>query len=181
MTEPLVFLPLAGQRPHVGIPAGWCIAAQDVSEDDYAYYRWLRRLWSGWAERKPRTLLVVEHDICVPPGLLEEMAACPHTLCAARYDLYAPFGIPPAAACRNVGGPAEGDWADLACLGCSKFGAERPAWPLPDPLPWWLLDSSLAGALRLLGLRWHLHGRVEHMHRSPRISAITSNSPLAAI
>lgn len=44
-------------------------------------------------------------------------------------------------------------WADSVGLGCTRMRPDRP-WPLPNPVPWGHLDSSLCHALKV---RWHIH------------------------
>ena len=46
------------------------------SQDDYSQSEIWRQLW-----RTPGDLVCVEQDVVVPPGLIEELLACPHDWC----------------------------------------------------------------------------------------------------
>jgi len=108
----------------------------DVSADDFAYWRLARALWG---EREPFT--IVEHDVLVEPGSIEELDACPEPWCA--------FAI------HSVDVGTGMSW--VATFGCVRF---RPsgAWPLLDPVGWTWLDMETEDALHALGWAKHVHG-----------------------
>ena len=107
-----------------------------TGEADTAYWSLLRDLWDA-----RETVTLVEHDVAPPPGVIDEMAACPRDWCAVPYrcgDQY------------------------MTALGCTKFSAalmERN----PDTVSriqrreWHSLDGQIVGTL-------HMHGETEHVH-----------------
>jgi hypothetical protein len=79
-----------------------------VGESDFEYGILLEQLWSAG-----ETFMLVEHDIVIHEGLVEEFAACPEEWCSSPYTY---FDQP---VTTSGGG-----------LGCTKFAAELMArWP----------------------------------------------------
>lgn len=123
---------------------------------DDSYHRLLAELWETGG-----TFVVVEHDIVVRPGVIDELGACPEWWCGFPYLF--------------LGGLHNG-------LGCAKFSAELLA-EHPDVIAatleentpthpaghWCNLDDRITRQLRRRGVAKHAHGPpVEHRkaHRS---------------
>ena len=104
------------------------------------YWRFVRSQWGS-------PFIIVEHDIVVFPGALRELWACPRAWCAYLY-------------------PMDAD-VDLAAFGCVKFASpltDKP-WPVPKPVPWFSLDSTMEYALESAGWEKHVHLRhVRHVN-----------------
>jgi len=123
--------------------------------DDEAYWRLLARLWS-----QPGSTLIVEQDVGIRAGVVEELERCPQPWC----------GFPTA-----IGQLL------LVCLGCTRFSAELKS-AEPDLLDavgrdasggvparvWQRLDVRVFDQLRARGYRQHEHvPAVRHYHRYP--------------
>lgn len=121
--------------------------------DDAAYWRLLTRLWS-----QPGSTLVVEQDVGIRAGVVEQLECCPKPWCGFP----TPIG-------RQL----------LVALGCTRFSAELKA-AEPDlldvvgedaggPVParhWRRLDVRIFDQLRVRGYRQHEHSpAVRHYHR----------------
>jgi hypothetical protein len=113
-----------------------------LGQDD-SYYHLLAGLW-----RKRRGFVLVEHDIVVWPGAIQQLEECPEPWCL--YPYYASVGW-----CRDA-------------LGCTKFSASLlKQYPdcLTEPFPtccnhtkyWCGLDRLIAHRLKGYGLEPHLH------------------------
>lgn len=112
--------------------------------DEEEYYRLLSTLW-----REKEGFLVVEHDIVVWPGAIQQLIDCPEPWCAMPY--YSAVG-----------------WIEDG-LGCTKFGPsllqQYPA-ALKEPFPtccshskhYCGLDRLIAHRLEKLGVLVHVHG-----------------------
>lgn len=111
-------------------------------------------LEEAWAARE--SFLVVEHDIEIRAGLVEELDACPEPWCAAPYV---------------VGSDPNGFIE--SSLGCTRFSAEllRDAPQIISGLPvrdWRRLDCEISPRLRTAGYEPHVHlPAVLHHHRYP--------------
>ena len=110
----------------------------DVSGDDYAYWRLVKRLWT--AKSPGESFALVEHDVLVEPDTLASLDDCPERWCA-----YAIHSV-------DVGNGQP--W--VATFGCVRF---RPSgdWPLPEPVEWTWLDMETEEALHKLGWVKHVH------------------------
>ncbi len=135
--------------------AGWAARVGgrlvDVSADREAYWRLLVEAWDGTAD-----LMVVEHDVLPPPGIVAELAGCPAEWCTCPY---------------RVGG-----LMISRGLGCARFAAGLQA-RVPDAaveagVPagerepgrvWWALDHRLAGVLGRFGCVPHEHRAASHL------------------
>lgn len=123
--------------------------------DDSAYCRLLTEHW-----RQPGPLMVIEHDIGIHAGVVEELAACLEPWCGHPYLIGTQL---------------------LVCLGCTRFSA---ALKLAEPdlmdavsadatggLPagdWRRLDVRILDHLRRRGYKQHEHQQpVKHYHRYP--------------
>jgi hypothetical protein len=121
--------------------------------DMSAYWRLLAACW-----REPGELLVIEQDIGVRAGVVEELAACPEPWCGFGYPI---------------------DGSTAVCLGCTRFAAALKA-AEPDLLEevgedasaglpardWRRLDVRILDALRKRGYQQHRHHpNVLHYHR----------------
>lgn len=121
--------------------------------DDTGYARILVDAWAA-----PGDLLIVEHDIGIRAGVIEELLACSQPWCGFEYPI--------------------GDQL-LVCLGCTRFTAHLKA-SLPDLMleaaavadsgvpagDWRRLDVRIAGRLEAFGHRSHAHSPpLEHFHR----------------
>lgn len=137
------------------VPAGTPIDWREIDLGDNAgYWRVLAEVW-----RHPGSTLIVEQDIGIHAGVIEELAACPEPWCGAPYPL--------------DGGVM------LACLGCTRFTAGlKAAEPdlldvagevTGDGLPardWRRLDVRTGDELRRRGYTMHVHDQpVKHYHR----------------
>jgi len=118
----------------------------DVSADHRDYWRLLSDVWAA-----AETTIIVEHDIVVPPGMVQALWDCPKDWCSAPYAM----------------GQIEG-----TALGCTKFSGalmkrQRTALSrIPvEHRRWQALDSILTGTLRRNGEAEHIHGpAVRHLH-----------------
>jgi hypothetical protein len=119
----------------------------DVSSDDQAYWRLLRDLWHAGDD-----FIVVEQDIVVWPGLLNEMSECTQDWCSSPYRM------------SDI---------ETTALGCVKFGSPlltRTAGLLDGILEqhrsWQGLDGMLTGELHRRGYQEHVHlPAVRHLHK----------------
>lgn len=120
----------------------------NVSEDPYAYWALVSRLW-----HTGDPFVLVEHDIVLRPDTIERLSDCVHQWCAFTY-LQAP------------GEPVSG-------LGCVKF---IPTVPLHleagwgDPI-WQNVDATVAGLLHAAGWRVHEH-KPPLRHLNPKVIAL---------
>jgi hypothetical protein len=120
---------------------------RDVSASVYAYWSLVRELWAAGDD-----FAIVEHDIVVRPGLLDEYAGCPEAWCVASYH------VTPTAVMNS--------------FGCVRFRGvltrEHPVFESPrlaEPVRWWSLDSTVEMELMArLGHAKCQHGYVEHLH-----------------
>ena len=125
----------------------------DVSAHHEAYYTLLGRLWEDG-----RPFLVIEHDVEIRAGLVDELAACPEVWCAFQYA-----------------GPGGGMLG--TSLGCTRFGAAlleaEPDLVRVNPTrDWRRLDCELLPALQRRGYAPHFHEPpVKHHHRYNGICA----------
>jgi hypothetical protein len=121
--------------------------------DDHAYWALLANLW-----REPGDLLIVEQDIGIHAGVVEELTGCREPWCGFPYHIGEQL---------------------LVCLGCTRFTAELKA-AEPDLLDvvgedgtgglparvWQRLDVRILDHLRERGYRQHRHEpAVRHYHR----------------
>jgi len=132
----MVYVPWTRQYPECRValePAAPVYV--DVSADPHDYWRLVRALWG---EREP--FILVEHDVIVGPGTIEELRACPEPWCA--------FAI------HSVDVGTGMSW--VATFGCVRF---RPSgdWPLPEPVTWTWLDMETEDALHKRGWMKHVH------------------------
>lgn len=123
--------------------------------DDTAYWRLLTEAWAA-----PGPTLIIEQDVGIRAGLIEELAACPEPWCGFGYPLDK-GAMPP------------------CCLGCTRFTAAlKHAEPdlldvvgevTGDGLPardWRRLDVRTSDELRRRGYSMHVHQPpVRHFHK----------------
>ena len=112
-------------------------------DTDLAYYDLLHSLW-----RAQETFTVVEHDIVVHPGAIQELEDCPEPWCTFPYYC-------------SVGWIIDG-------LGCTKFSrammTEHPAF-LDEPFPGCCKHSKhYCGLDRLIAHRANELGMYPHVH-----------------
>jgi hypothetical protein len=118
-----------------------------------AYYDLLGELWAAG-----QSFLLVEHDIELRAGLVEELETCPEPWCAAPY----------------VVGSSRDGFIESS-LGCTRFTAEimRAVPDLISSLPvrdWRRLDCEISPRLRTAGFEPHVHHpAVKHHHVYPRL------------
>jgi hypothetical protein len=162
------------------VPATRAVPAICRLGEEFAYWGWLRTCWD-MARSEGADLLVVEHDIQLTQRAYRGLVECPEPWCAGIYVQKPPRAPEPVFVARVNQGPwHEGPmvngvlevtfpddpprlaprwlkpgerWADSVGLGCTRMRPDRP-WPLPNPVPWGHLDSSLCHALKV---RWHIH------------------------
>lgn len=126
--------------------------------DDTAYARLLVAAWA-----QPGDLVVVEHDVGIRAGAIEELTACSQPWCGFPYPIGEQL---------------------LVCLGCTKFSAHLKA-SLPSLMAeaaaigesdgggvpmgdWRRMDVRIAACLERHGHARHRHEpAVEHYHRYP--------------
>lgn len=123
--------------------------------DDTAYSRILVDAWEALGD-----LVVVEHDVGIRDGVLQELLDCGQPWCGFPYPI--------------------GDQL-LVCLGCTKFSAHLKA-SLPNLMvvaatvddsgmpagDWRRMDVRIADRLEALGHQRHVHGPpVTHFHLYP--------------
>lgn len=121
--------------------------------DDGAYWALLAEAW-----REPGDLLIVEQDVGIRAGVVEELMSCREPWCGFPYPIGAQL---------------------LVCLGCTRFTAELKAWE-PDLLDavgddatgglparaWQRLDVRILDHLRARGYAQHRHEPpVSHFHK----------------
>jgi hypothetical protein len=127
----------------------------DVTGDDTGYWREIRSRWQGKDD-----LVIIEQDIEIVPGGVEEMLACDRDWCCYAYTIFRTrtrlrYGLGftkfSAAAQRKVTARriAEG-WA--LCTQCQGRGC------------WNHLDGRISEQLRKAGMKPHVHGDVKHLH-----------------
>lgn len=141
----------------------------DVSGDEEAYYRFLAEHWASGED-----LLVVEHDIVLRGGVIDELEACPEPWCGFVHSIGTQY---------------------LACLGCTRFRSglicaaadavvragecrydpDDPGRVVADGIGarhWVRMDVRLAAVLRdVYGYRVHEHWPpVEHLNPRQRVA-----------
>lgn len=128
----------------------------DVNGDDFAYWREIRSRWQG-----EKDLVLIEQDIEVCEGGVEEMLACEHDWCCYAYTIFRTrqrlrYGLGftkfSARAQRLVNARRIAEGFAL-CSMCQGKGC------------WYHLDGRIAELLRKEGkLKPHVHGDVKHHH-----------------
>ena len=127
-----------------------------VSEDRFAYWRLLCRLWADG-----EGFMVLEHDVVCRPDVLDQFGTCDEPWCAF------PYADMCCAACVEK-------WRNT--LGCTRFSAEIIR-AVPDAVSgitpgmrdWHCLCNGLGAALRTAGFTHHWHAPpVRHHHMSLR-------------
>lgn len=78
----------ANLRPETAAAAGEAATYVDTGKDDEAYWRLLRDLWN-----RKRTFILLEQDILPPPGMLDELWACPAEWCGCPYPVGNIWGV----------------------------------------------------------------------------------------
>lgn len=122
----------------------------DLGERHDAYRELLEECWADG-----RAFLLIEHDIEIRAGVVEELEACPEPWCSFAYAIGWPPGL-----------------IDSS-LGCTRFSAELlAATPsLISDLPvrdWRRLDCEINPRLRTAGYAPHVHEpAVKHHHAYP--------------
>jgi hypothetical protein len=128
----------------------------DVTGDNFAYWREIRSRWTG-----EQDLVLIEQDIEIPEGGVEEMLACEHDWCAYAYTIFRTkqrlrYGLgftkfsAHAQQLVNARRIAEGF---ALCSMCKGQGC------------WYHLDGRITELLRTEGgLKPHVHGDVTHHH-----------------
>ncbi len=128
----------------------------DVSSDNFAYWREIRARWRGTED-----LVLIEQDIEIVPGGVEEMLACEHDWCCYAYTIFRTrqrlrYGLgftkfsARAQQLVNARLIAEGF---ALCNFCQGRGC------------WNHLDGRISELLRNVGkLKPHVHGDVKHLH-----------------
>lgn len=120
----------------------------DVSGADLAYWELLGSLWS-----EGRDFVVVEHDVEIRAGVIEELAECPEWFCAFAY----PYKAIPSAGIELLKAP----------LGCTRYRSElmerAPDLFAGPPVHWERLNALVEVEL--------LRGKVcvPHTHMPPVI------------
>jgi hypothetical protein len=112
-------------------------------------YAQLLATW--WNRTDGRPLMIVEHDVLPPDGMLGELERCREPWCVSPYPIF------------------DGRTADAA-LGCTKFSAEIQA-AQPNLLTmladsgthWMYLDDHIQRWLRQSGFQPHQHAASEHL------------------
>lgn len=123
--------------------------------DDTAYARALVEAWAV-----PGDLTVVEHDVGIRAGVIEELLDCSQPWCGFPYAIGTQL---------------------LVCLGCTRFSAHLKA-SLPQLMEqaaaiadsgmqagdWRRMDVRIAGCLERYGHQRHVHlPEVQHFHTYP--------------
>lgn len=153
-----VICPYTALHPRVASAldhSGWPWKAIDVSHSDTTYARLFGVLWATG-----ETFALVEHDIVIRPGVLDELAACDEQWCAFSYSYQS---------------------SEHYGLGCVKFSADLLC-TYPDAVAetwlevsnvhprghWCNLDDRLSRVLTARCVTQHQHGPpVEHLHTAP--------------
>jgi hypothetical protein len=104
----------------------------DVSGSVYAYWELLRDLWA-----EGRDFLVVEHDVVIRAGVIDELESCPEWFCAFAY----PYRAIPSADIEILKAP----------LGCTRYRSQlmvkRPELFAGAPLHWEKLNALVEVSL----------------------------------
>jgi hypothetical protein len=138
------------------IPAGQTVEWREIDPgDDRAYSRILVEAWA-----EPGDLVIVEHDVGIRAGVIEELQACRQPWCGFPYPIGEQL---------------------IVCLGCTKFSAHLKA-SLPGLMAdaagigeedgggvpaghWCRMDIRIAACLERLGHNRHRHEpAVDHFH-----------------
>ena len=116
-----------------------------VGDHEWAYWRLLSSIWAA-----QKTVLLIEHDIVVAPGVVQALLDCERDWCAALYQMG-----------QHVG----------TGFGCTKLsGSLMVRMPtvvsriLPQHRSWTALDSIVLGTLRRNGVEEHVHGDLTATH-----------------
>lgn len=128
----------------------------DVTGDDFGYWREIRARWQGTED-----LVIIEQDIEICAGGVEEMLACDHDWCCYAYTIFRTrqrlrYGLGftkfSARAQQLVNGRRIAEGFTL-CTMCQGKGC------------WYHLDGRIAELMRRDGkLKPHVHGDVRHLH-----------------
>jgi hypothetical protein len=141
---------------------------------DIAYWQAIADRWTG-----AESLVIIEQDNEITADVLPSFAACPEPWCCYAYRTPA-YDISPDDEWRNLlrRYPATERPVDNAVvttsLGCTKFSAElqcRVAHRAisTEPLPWDVIDTTIALRLIEAGYRPHVHGEILHHHERETI------------
>ena len=129
----------------------------DVSGSEFDYWRAIKARWSGAGD-----LLIIEQDIVIRPGVVEELLACPESWCAFGFITCDP------------------EYVLYEGLGCTRFRKElmrqvsmqeiqetgNKYWPhRPGPdCCWCHCDAKIKQTLQENGFNVHRHTpRVQHL------------------
>lgn len=134
---------------------------EDTSADDYAYWRAMRRHWTGEED-----LVVIEQDLEIHEDVIPSFIRCYEQWCVYEYEMAVPLG-----------------WLRES-FGCTKFSAALQRAVTADMIcagehRWDGLDITMGTAFRKYGgpainpyavrqggqVSSHVHGRIRHHHR----------------
>jgi hypothetical protein len=132
-----------------------------VSGDDFAYWRAIRKYWTGEED-----LVIIEQDLEITADCIPSFIKCYHHWCVYQYEMAVPLG-----------------WLNES-FGCTKFSAELQQACTADNIcegdhTWDGLDITMGAALKSYGettinpyakkqggvISSHVHGRLRHHHR----------------
>jgi hypothetical protein len=137
----------------------------DVAGDEFAYWREIRRRWTGEAD-----LVIIEQDIEIGPDTIRSLEECDQPWCCYAYPIFrrqirlrVGLGCTKisAAAQRMVSAREIAEGFEL-CATCKGQGC------------WWHLDGRITQLLKHRGLSPHVHGDVTHHHDYHAMDGVTA-------
>jgi len=152
--------------------AEYGVAYVDVSHHSASYPSLLGRLW-GTCE----SLVIVEHDIVVPPGTIEAFKMCPEDWCYHKYAGIQSWGWPALGLVR-----VRGDAMEIAAKCWEKYLQRRPLGGFLNPdtlqpqpveeidadehkhLPPWNSDPQWLHCDEWMAAYLRYEGFIEHQH-----------------
>lgn len=128
----------------------------DTNEDTFTYWREVRNRWD-----RGDSLLVIEQDIEIGPGMVKSLEACPRDWCCYAYEIFEPpvlleigFGCTKFSVAAQQAADYASVKAEPGCPGCDASGFRC----------WDHFDLATAEVLARAGFSPHVHGEVTHHH-----------------
>jgi hypothetical protein len=144
----------------------------DTSAGKFAYWREVRSRWD-----RGDSLLIIEQDIEIGPGMIASLSECVHDWCCYAYEVFQPpillelgFGCTKFSAAAQQAADEESVLAERRCPDCAPTNFRR----------WNHFGLATADVLAKAGFSPHVHGEVTHHHDYGPAVSITAIEPLEA-
>ncbi len=127
----------------------------DVTGDNYAYWREIRRRWAG-----EQDLVIIEQDIEIGPDTVATLQDCDQDWCCYAYPIFrAKIRLRVGLGCVKISAAAQRRVTSAAIAESFKMCAQCKGKGC-----WWHLDGRVATMMKRGGFFPHVHGDVIHHH-----------------